>query len=74
MYICWNQFQVFIYKIYILKNSTKKKDIEKCYYEIKITSKLYLRQLTIVNILKFKYLIIFLIKFELKFYKLIQTI
>lgn len=41
---------------------------------IKITSKLYLRQLTIVNILKFKYLIIFLIKFELKFYKLIQTI
>lgn len=71
MYICWNQFQVFIYKIYILKNSTKKKDIEKW---IKITSKLYLRQLTIVNILKFKYLIIFLIKFELKFYKLIQTI
>lgn len=55
----------FIYK----KIFTKEKNIEKW-----ITSKLYLRQLTIVNILKFKYLIIFFIKFEFKFYKLIQII
>lgn len=55
----------FIYK----KIFTKEKNIEKW-----IMSKLYLRQLTIVNILKFKYLIIFFIKFEFKFYKLIQII
>lgn len=58
---------IFLYIKFIYKKNCTKKNTEKQIRE-------QLRQLIIVNILKFKNLIIFFIKFKFKFYKLIQTI